>query len=73
MRKALIKMGNQKDEMISMIEGMLEDMVALSCDSFEFVKVSYYSMFRTEAEKYLVRNMIDIAEKKRPLMIEMKR
>ena len=61
-----------KDEYVQMIEQMLEDMTTLSCDSFEFVKASYYSMFQTEAGKHLVRNMIKIAEKKRPLLIEMK-
>lgn len=61
-----------KDEMISVIESMIENMAALSCDSFEFMKAYGYSLFQSEESKHLVRNVIKIVEKKRPLLIEMK-
>lgn len=66
-------MGNHKSETISMIEGMIEDLTALSCDSYEFMRALGYVTFQSEATKYLFRSIIEIVDRKRPKLIEMKR
>ena len=62
-----------ESETILKAEGMVKDMIALSCDEYEFAKAFCCVAFRSEAGKYFFRSIIEIVERKRPLMIEMKR
>ena len=62
-----------ESETILKVEGMVKDMIALSCDDYEFMKAFCFSMFHSEASVYFYKKLFELVDRKRLLLIEMKR